>query len=70
MVGRHFSASVGQADFVTRAAVQMQDFWKAKSDWPEKEAEVYISSRPAAAMLLFQRFFRFPLPWVMVVFPR
>ena len=28
------------------------------------------SPRPAAAMLLFQRFFRFPLPWVMVVFPR
>ena len=34
------------------------------------EAEVYISPRPAAATLLFQRFFRFPLPWVMVVFPR
>ena len=42
----------------------------AKSDWMEKEAEVYKSPRPAAAPPLFQCFFRFPLPWVMVVFPR
>jgi len=27
-------------------------------------------SKAAAAPSLFQRFFRFPLPWVMVVFPR
>ena len=56
--------------FCDTKVTQMQDFWKAKSDWPEKEAEVYISSRPAAAPPLFQRFFRFPLPWVMDVFPR
>jgi len=35
-----------------------------------QEAEVYKDPRPAAAPPLFQRFFRFPLPWVMVVFPR
>ena len=30
----------------------MQDFWKAKSDWPEKEAEVYkLSSRRSAAFV-------------------
>ena len=34
------------------------------------EAEVYKSLRPTTALPLFQRFFRFPLPWVMVVFPR
>lgn len=28
------------------------------------------SPRLAAAMFLFQRFFRFPFPWVIVVFPR
>ena len=33
-------------------------------------SEGIYSPRPAAATLLFQRFFRFPLPWVMVVFPR
>ena len=36
----------------------------------DAEAEVYKSPRPAAAPPLFQCFFRFPLPWVMVAFPR
>ena len=45
-------------------------FLRSKSDWPEKEAEVYKSLRPTTALPLFQRFFRFPLSWVMVVFPR
>ena len=35
-----------------------------------QEAEVYNSLRPTTGLPLFQRFFRFPLPWVMVVFPR
>ena len=48
-VGRHFSAAVGQADFVMWVTAQMQDFCEAKSDWTEKEAEVYTSPRPAAA---------------------
>ena len=42
---RHFSAAVGQADFVITVLTQMQDFWEIKSDWPEKEAKVYISPR-------------------------
>ena len=35
-----------------------------------KGSEGIYSPRPATASPLFQRFFRFPLPWVMVVFPR
>ena len=35
-----------------------------------KRKQRYIKPRPAAAPPLFQCFFRFPLPWVMVVFPR
>ena len=37
----------------------------------EKEMETHFSAlEEAAAPPLFQRFFRFPLPWVMDVFPR
>ena len=36
--------------------------------WKRKQR--YIKPRPAAATFRFQRFFRFPLPWVIVVFPR
>ena len=34
------------------------------------EAEVYTAPVPPQRRSPFQRFFRFPLPWVMVVFPR
>lgn len=44
----HFSAAVGQADFV-RPRTKSGFASKAKSACPEKEAEVYQSPRPAAA---------------------
>ena len=47
--------------FCDTKVTQMQDFWKAKSDWPEKEAEVYISSRPAAATFPVSAFLPFSL---------
>ena len=45
---KHFSAAVGQADFV-RSRTKSGFAHRAKSAWPEKEAEVYKSSRPGAA---------------------
>ena len=45
-------------------------FLKSKIQLAGEESRGIYSPRPAAATLLFQRFFRFPLPWVMVVFPR
>ena len=45
-------------------------FFEKQNCLSGKEAEVYKSLRPTTALPLFQRFFRFPLPWVMVVFPR
>ena len=44
-VVRFFSAAVGQADFV-RTRTKFRFAHRAKSAWPEKEAEVYISRRP------------------------
>lgn len=41
-VGRHFSAAVGQADFV-RTRTKYGFAHRAKSVWPEKGAKVYIS---------------------------
>ena len=38
--GRHFSAAVGQADFV-RTRTKSGFAHRAKSAWPEKEAKVY-----------------------------
>ena len=45
-------------------------FLRSKIRLAGKGSEGIYSPRPAAATLLFQRFFRFPLPWVMAVFPR
>ena len=45
-------------------------FLRSKIRLAEKGGGGIYSPRPAAASPLFQRFFRFPLPWVMVVFPR
>ena len=45
-------------------------FLRSKIRLAGEESRGIYSPRPAAATLLFQRFFRFPLPWVMVVFPR
>ena len=36
----------------------------------DAEAKVYKAPVPPQRRSPFQRFFRFPLPWVMVVFPR
>ena len=45
-------------------------FLRSKIRLAGKGSEGIYSPRPVAASPLFQRFFRFPLPWVMVVFPR
>ena len=45
-------------------------FLRCKIRLAGKGSEGIYSPHPAAALPLFQRFFRFPLPWVMVVFPR
>ena len=45
-------------------------FLRSKIRLAGKGSEGIYSPRPAAATPLFQCFFRFPLPWVMVVFPR
>ena len=55
-VDKHFSAAVGQADFVRD---------RTKSAWPEKEAEVYKSSRPSAAAESSS--VRFPLGFLTVL---
>ena len=47
-VDKHFSAAVGQADFV-QVRTKSGFAHRAKSACPEKEAEVYKSSRPAVA---------------------
>ena len=47
-VDRHFSATVGQADFV-RPRTKSRFAQRAESACPEKEAEVYQSPCPAAA---------------------
>ena len=45
-------------------------FLRSKIRVAGKGSRGIYSPRPAAAPPLFQCFFRFPLPWVMVVFPR
>ena len=45
-------------------------FSRSKIRLAGKGSEGIYSPRPTTASPLFQRFFRFPLPWVMVVFPR
>ena len=63
-VDRHFLATVGQADFV-RIRTESRFAQRAKSAWPEKEAEVYKSSRPGAAAESSS--VRFPLGFLTVL---
>ena len=63
-VDKHFSAAVGQADFV-RSRTKSGFAHRAKSAWPEKEAEVYKSSRPGAAAESSS--VRFPLGFLTVL---
>lgn len=55
--------------FCDTKVTQMRNFEK-QNPTGRRRNERYIHPRPAAATPLFQRFFRFPLPWVIVVFPR